>query len=81
MKLMVACTVLTWIEVDTDSKEVGPARVHNLPENLTIPKDTKVHNVLAIDPERDSQITVHQASAAIRLVRDHEGPLTFRLEE
>lgn len=81
MRLMVACTVLTWIEVDTDAETVGPAHVHNLPENLTFPEDTDVHSVLAIDPEHDSTLSVHSAAKAIRLVKDHMGPLGFVLEE
>lgn len=81
MKLMVACTVLTWIEVDTDTQEVGTAHVHNLPENLEVPKDDDVTSVLAVDPQQDSEITVRAAQAAIRIVKNHEGTLKFQLEE
>ena len=60
MKLMVACTTLTWIEVDTVTGDVGPARVFNLPENVEVEgretRVTRIPTVLACDPEFDHRI-------------------------
>lgn len=69
---MVACKCLTWVEVDTDSGEVGPARVFNLPENLDIPvaSFSTFGDVLSVNAEQDHLITRRQQEEAIRLVQD-----------
>lgn len=70
MKLMVACHTLTWIEVDTTTGEVGPARVFNLPENVEVEgreyKRTPI--VCAVDPEFDDRIDSLREERAVKLV-------------
>lgn len=62
MRVMVACTTLTWIEVDTETREVGPARVFNLPENVevegNVPVTRKPVVVLVADPLTDDEESV-----------------------
>lgn len=87
MKVMVACTTLTWIEVDTETREVGPARVFNLPENVdvegTVPttRQPKIV-VLVVDPLRDDEesVTPEIEALAVQLVEAAD-TYEFVLEE
>ena len=87
MKLMVACTVLTWIEVDTETREVGPARVFNLPENVDVegvwtPHSYKKKVVLVVDPLKDDEeaVTPELEKLAVELVQSAD-TYEFALEE
>jgi len=76
VKLMVACKTLTWIEVDTTTGEVGPARVFNLPENVDVEGDeipVRAPTVLAVDPEFDHRASGLDKTRAIALVREADG--------
>jgi hypothetical protein len=72
VKLMVACKVLVWITVDTDTEKIGVARVGDLPENLEFPDEHDVTSVLSVDPEEDGDVTIMDAYKAIRLVTNLE---------
>ena len=85
MKMMVACTTLTWINVDTETGEIGPARVFNLDENVTVEKwdaqdGTKSGTAIAQDAEEEDLVTQELIDKAVALVTD--GPVdTWVFEE
>ena len=87
MKVMVACTTLTWVEVDTETREVGPARVFNLPENVEVegtwtPESYKKQTVIVVDPLKDDEesVTPEIEALAVELVKAAD-TYGFALEE
>jgi hypothetical protein len=78
VKVMVACQTLTWIEVDTETGEVGPARVFNLPENVEVEEHSDA--VQAVDADEDHMVSDLDWTRAIALVRQAIG-YEWRLEE
>jgi hypothetical protein len=83
MKLMVACNTLTWVEVDTVSGDVGPARVFNLPENVNVEGrfiPDRQPTVLCVDPEFDDRISSVDRDRAIDLV-ERADKYEFVMEE
>jgi hypothetical protein len=85
VKVMVACNTLTFVEVETDTWEAGPARVFNLPENITVEKwkaedDSYSHTVLACDPEEEDLVTQEIVDRAAQAAKDWDGG-EWRFEE
>ncbi len=70
MRVLVEAACLTWIEVDTSTKQIAGAWVHALPENILLVPDA---DVIAADPDAEDFLTDDLRVDALRIAG--AGPL------